>query len=124
MRIKWHVLETVFDRLVGAPTAPPRALAVVRLAVDVASGFTLCTANGFALAPGQHAIGLGASLDLHDTTLFGPQTYVLVPGQVAGTTSTLDAVPLPFLPGIDVSPRIPIMRETGRRAGDQHAGPN
>jgi hypothetical protein len=117
-------LKPFFDWLVGAPTPPPRTLTVVRLAVDMAPGFLLRAANGVALTPGQYAIGLGAPLDLADTTLFGHQTSVLVPGQLAGTTSTLNAVPLPVLPGIEVSPRIPIMPETGRRGGDQQAGSN
>jgi hypothetical protein len=111
--------ERVFDQLVPAPTAPPRTFAIMRLAVDVASGIVLRIANGCTLTPRQHSIGLGAPLDLPDTMLFRHQTSVFVPGQLAGTACTLDPVALPVLPGIDVSPRIPIMRETGRRGGNQ-----
>src|SRR5262245_51957313 len=110
--------ERIFDPLVPAPTAPPRTFAIMRLAVDMASGIPLRIANGCTLAPRQHTIGLGAPLDLADTMLFRHQTSVFVPGQLAGTARTLDPDTLPVLPGIDVSPRIPVMRETGRRGGN------
>src|SRR5262245_41303767 len=92
------------------------------IAVDMTIGLALRVANARALMPRQLAIRFGPPLHVRDAMLFGHQRPVFAAGQLARTARPVNAIVLPVLAGIDISPRVPIMPKTGHRGSDQHTG--
>jgi len=95
----------------------------MRLAVDVPASLALGTVYGLTLAPRQHAVRLGAPLHLGDAALLRQQASVLAAGQLTGAPCALDAVVLARLAGIDIAPRVPILRDAGNSRSQEQPDP-